>query len=49
MSDWRPATRLPDPAVEVLDPRFTRYVVGLAKVERIATTVVSPVARSVSA
>ncbi|UOE45747.1 SMP-30/gluconolactonase/LRE family protein [Agromyces larvae] len=35
--DWRPARRLPDPAVRVVDERFRPYVLGLAKVERIAT------------
>jgi gluconolactonase len=34
---WRPATRYPDPAVEVLDPRFERYRVKSAAVERLAT------------
>jgi len=37
MVDWQPSVRLPDPAVRVLDPRFARYVVGLATVERLAT------------
>jgi len=37
MNDWQPALRLPDPAVRVLDERFRRYVLALAKVERIAT------------
>jgi gluconolactonase len=35
--DWSPATRYPDAAVEVLDPRFERYRLKLARVERIAT------------
>ncbi len=34
---WQPAARYPDPAVEVLDPRFARYVVFNAAVERLAT------------
>lgn len=34
MNAWQPTTRLPDPAVRVLDPRFEKYVLGLAKVER---------------
>ncbi len=37
MSGWQPADRLPDPAVRVLDERFERYVLRLAKVERLAT------------
>jgi gluconolactonase len=34
---WQPATRYPDAAVEVLDPRFAPAVVFNAAVERIAT------------
>jgi gluconolactonase len=37
VTGWQPADRLPDPAVRVLDPRFERYVVTLARVERLAT------------
>jgi len=38
MSDaWRPATRYPYPAVEVLDPRFEHYRLKSAAVERVAT------------
>lgn len=37
MNDWSPADRFPDPAVRVLDERFQKYVVVLAKVERLAT------------
>jgi gluconolactonase len=37
MSDWQPSPRFPDQAVRVLDERFRKYVVVLAKVERIAT------------
>jgi gluconolactonase len=37
MNDWHPADRFPDPAVRVLDERFRKYVVVLAKVERLAT------------
>jgi gluconolactonase len=33
---WQPSDRLPDPSVRVLDPRFERYVLTLAKVERLA-------------
>jgi gluconolactonase len=34
---WRPCERYPDPAVEVLDPRFAKYRVFSAAVERLAT------------
>ena len=34
---WRPATRYPDPAVISLDPRFDKYRLPLAAVERLAT------------
>lgn len=34
---WTPATRYPDPAVTVLDPRFAHYRLSSAAVERIAT------------
>ena len=34
---WRPATRYPDPAVVSLDPRFDKYVVPLAAIERLAS------------
>src|SRR5688572_9083439 len=34
---WAPATRYPDAAVEVLDPRFEKYRLKLARVERLAT------------
>ncbi len=37
VSTWQAADRLPDPAVRVLDARFERYVLALAKVERLAT------------
>jgi gluconolactonase len=37
MTDWKPAMRVPDPAVRVLDERFRRYVLPLAKLERLAT------------
>jgi gluconolactonase len=36
-AEWRPSTRVPDPAVRVLDPRFTHYRLAHAKVERLAT------------
>ena len=35
--DWQPSTRYPDPAVEVLDPRFERYRLKSAAIERLAT------------
>jgi gluconolactonase len=34
---WRPAGRYPDPAVISLDPRFDKYRLPLAAVERLAT------------
>lgn len=34
---WTPATRYPDPAVQSLDPRFDKYRLPLAGVERLAT------------
>ncbi|AMM23324.1 SMP-30/gluconolactonase/LRE family protein [Variovorax sp. PAMC 28711] len=34
---WQPALRYPDPAVEILDPRFAPYVLFNAAVERLAT------------
>lgn len=34
---WQAATRYPDPAIEVLDPRFAPYTVFNAAVERLAT------------
>ena len=36
-AQWRPSERYPDPAVEILDPSFARYRLGLASVERLAT------------
>ena len=34
---WAPTTRYPDPAVQSLDPRFDKYRLPLAAVERLAT------------
>jgi gluconolactonase len=34
---WQPSLRYPDPAVEILDPEFTKYRLALASVERITT------------
>jgi gluconolactonase len=34
---WQPATRYPDAAIESLDPRFAKYCVFNAAVERLAT------------
>ncbi len=34
---WRPSERYPDPAVEILDPKFAKYKIGLAAVERLYT------------
>ena len=36
-ADWKPSERYPDPYVQVLDPSFNKYRLGLASVERIAT------------
>lgn len=35
--DWNEPVRYPDPAVEVLDRRFRKYVIGSAAVERLYT------------
>ena len=34
---WQPAERYPDPAIEVLDPRFLKYRLFNASIERLAT------------
>lgn len=34
---WEPSETYPDPAIEVLDPRFLKYRIGNAAVERLAT------------
>src|SRR4051794_27965285 len=34
---WEPSERYPDPAIEVLDPRFAKYRVANGAVERLAT------------
>jgi gluconolactonase len=34
---WHPATRYPDPAIEILDPRFKPYRLNAAAVERLHT------------
>ena len=34
---WQPAQRYPDPAIEVLDPRFEKYRIFNAAVEQLAT------------
>ncbi len=34
---WEPAQRIPDPAVEILDPSFAKYRLASATVERVAT------------
>jgi gluconolactonase len=36
-ADWQPSQRYPDPAVQILDPSFTRYRVVQSKVERLGT------------
>ncbi len=37
MSEWQPHLRYPDPAIETLDPRFQRYRLFNATLERLAT------------
>ena len=37
VADFQPAVRYPDAAVEVLDPSFEKYRLGLTAVERVAT------------
>ena len=37
MAPWGPQAVFPDPAVEVIDPRFERYRLELARVQRLAT------------
>ncbi|MGE0717099.1 MAG: SMP-30/gluconolactonase/LRE family protein [Alphaproteobacteria bacterium] len=37
LAQWQPERRYPDPLVEVLDPSFNRYRLGLAAVERLYT------------
>jgi gluconolactonase len=34
---WQPASYYPDPAIQMVDPRFEKYWLKLAAVERIAT------------
>ena len=34
---WKQSTRYPDPAITALDPRFEKYWVKLAVIERLAT------------
>ena len=34
---WTPSLRYPEPAIEVLDPRFLKYRVMNASIERLAT------------
>ena len=36
-AQWTPSERYPDPSVQVLDPSFNKYRLGLAGVERIAS------------
>ncbi len=36
-ANWTPSLRYPDPAVEVLDPSFTKYRIFNSSVERLAT------------
>ncbi|KMO30598.1 gluconolactonase [Methylobacterium variabile] len=34
---WEQAQRLPDPAIEILDPSFAKYRIALTSIERLAT------------
>jgi gluconolactonase len=34
---WEPSQRYPDPAIQILDPSFTKYRLNLAKIERLGT------------
>ena len=34
---WEPSPRYPDPAIEVIDPRFAKYRLAIASVERLTT------------
>lgn len=34
---WQPASYYPDPAIQAVDPRFEKYWIKLAAIERIAT------------
>jgi gluconolactonase len=36
-ADWQPSQRYPDPAIQIVDPSFTRYRLASAKVERLGT------------
>ncbi len=36
-AEWSPSLRYPDPAIEVLDPAFTKYRIFNASIERLAT------------
>ena len=36
-TDWRPASRYPYSAIEILDPRFERYRIKASRIERLAT------------
>jgi gluconolactonase len=36
-AQWQPSQRYPDPAVQIVDPSFGKYRIGLAAVERIAS------------
>src|SRR4051794_18943767 len=35
--EWQPSQRYPDPSIKVIDPGFTKYRIGIAKVEKIAS------------
>lgn len=37
LADWQPSQRYPDPLIRIIDPSFTRYRIGSAKVEQLAS------------
>ena len=37
MARWEPSESYPDPSVQILDPSFEKYRIGLAGIERLAT------------
>jgi len=37
LAEWQPSQRYPDPLIKILDPGFSKYRIGIAKVEKIAS------------
>src|SRR5882672_6971551 len=37
LAQWQPSQRYPDPLVKVIDPSFAKYMLALAKIEKIAS------------